>query len=300
MSDASRPVRTVGFIGLGRMGLPMCANLVRAGYRLTVHNRTPSKAAPLVDAGATYAATPAEVAERSEVILSCLDSVSASEQIFLGPDGVIARARPGAILVDHATIGPDTARTLARAAVGRGLEFLDAPVSGGPEGAERGTLTIMAGGPAQAFERVEPVFRAYGKTIVRMGEAGAGSLTKLVNQLLTFIHGMAAAEALAFAERVGLDLPSLGEVLRVSFGQSRMFERSLDRVLKGQFEAGAALRLYAKDLGLIERVEQEVELSLPLTRAADGLLAKALAQGLSDRDISALVLTYREPPHRGS
>src|SRR5262249_48334755 len=156
----------------------------------------------------------------------------------------------------HGTIGPDTARAIARGLAAGGIEFLDAPVSGGPEGAERGTLTIMAGGPPAAFDRGLPVMQAYGKTVGRMGDVGAGSLAKRVNQLLCFVHGAVAAEGLAFAERAGLDLAAVGRVMEVSFGQSRMLERTLGRVLAGNLEAGAALGLYHKDLGLIEAVAE--------------------------------------------
>ncbi len=295
MDDSAVARTRVGFIGLGRMGLPICRHIMRVGYELTVYNRSPTKAAPLRALGAIVAPTVRYLAEHCDVVLSCLDSVAASEQVFLDEGGVVAGARPGTILIDHSTIGPETARSIGAAARGRGLGFLDAPVSGGPEGAEQGTLTIMAGGEAGVFERALPILGTYGATIVRMGEVGTGSLTKLVNQLLTFVHGAAAAEALGLAERAGLDLRSLGEVLRVSFGQSRMLERSLARVLVGNLEAGAALRLYAKDLGLVADVGERIGASLPLTDAADRVLSEAVAEGLGDRDIAALILHFRPP-----
>ena len=290
MAD-QRPV--VGFIGLGRMGLPMACNLLKSGFPLLVYNRTAAKAESLRAAGAEVLTGAGDVAARADIVCACLDRVEASRDLFLGPGGVAERARPGTIALDHGTIGPTLAREIAAGLGVRGIDFLDAPVSGGPEGAEQGTLTIMAGGPAETFARAEPVLRAYGKTVVRMGEVGAGSLTKLVNQLLTFVHGAAAAEALAFAERAGLDLAAVGEVMKVSFGQSRMLDRTLGRVLAGNFEAGAALRLYAKDLGLIDEVGRETGASLPLTRAAEQLLGQAAAAGMSDRDIAALIALFR-------
>ena len=287
------PGPVVGFIGLGRMGLPMSRNLLKAGFSLLVYNRTPAKAESLRAAGAEVLGSPGDVAARADVICACLDRVEASREVFLGTGGVADRARPGTVAVDHGTIGPDLAREIGAALGRRTIGFLDAPVSGGPEGAEQGTLTIMAGGSAKAFERAAPVMRAYGKNLVRMGEVGAGSLTKLVNQLLTFVHGAAAAEALAFAERAGLDLAAVGEVMRSSFGQSKMLERTLGRVLAENFEAGAALRLYAKDLGLIDVVGRETGAALPMTGAARGLLAQAAARGWSDRDIAALFGLFR-------
>jgi 3-hydroxyisobutyrate dehydrogenase len=286
-----RPV--VGFVGLGRMGLPMCRRLLAAGVPLVVYNRTPAKAAPLASLGARVVADPGELAAAADVVVTCLDRVETSVDVFLGPNGVAERARPGSVGVDHGTIGPDTARQIAAGLAKRGIGFIDAPVSGGPEGAEQGTLTIMAGGAAEVFERVRPTMAAYGKTIARMGDIGAGSLTKLVNQLLTFVHGAVAAEALGFAERNGLDVAAVGEVMKVSFGQSRMLERTLGRVLAGNFEAGAALRLYAKDLGLIEQVGATSGAGLPLTRAAEQVLATATERGLAEADIAALYQLFR-------
>ncbi len=286
-----RPV--VGFVGLGHIGLPMARNLATKGFSLVVYNRTEAKARVLEAVGATVAASVGELAERADVVCTCLDRVEASLEIFLGPDGVAARGRSGLVAIDHGTIGPDTAREIAAGLEAKGIGFLDAPVSGGPEGAEKGTLTIMAGGRADTFAAAEPVMRAYGRTIVRMGDVGAGSLTKLVNQLLTFVHGAAAAEALSFAERSGLDVAAVGEVMKVSFGQSRMLERTLSRVLAGDFEAGAALRLYAKDLGLIDQVGRNVGARLPLTAAAEALLGEATGSGLAERDLASLIQLFR-------
>ena len=275
------------------MGLPMCHNLLKAGFPLVVYNRTAAKADELVAAGAARAPSVAALAERCHFVFACLDRVEASEEVFLGAGGVAAHARPGTIVADHGTIGPDTARHLAAGLALKGIGFLDAPVSGGPEGADRGTLTIMVGGSADHFDQAVVPMRAYGTTIVRMGEVGAGSLTKLVNQLLCFVHGAVAAEALGFGERVGLDLAALGDLMRVSFGQSRMFDRTLTRVLAGQFEAGAALRLYGKDLGLIDRAAAACGAAVPLTVAAESVLARAKAAGLAEHDIAALVHLYR-------
>ena len=289
----AEPLPVVGFIGLGRMGGPMCHNLLRAGFPVLVYNRTPAKAEGLRAAGARVLGSAGDVAEAADVICACLDRVEASREVFLGRDGVVDRSRAGSVAIDHGTIGPDLAREIGADLGAKGIGFLDAPVSGGPEGADQGALTIMVGGSAETFERARPVMRAYGKTVVRMGGVGAGSLTKLVNQLLTLVHGAAAAEALAFAERSGLALAAVGEVMKVSFGQSKMLERTLSRVLAGNFESGAALRLYAKDLDLIDAVARETGAVLPLTGAAGGLLAKAAARGWSDRDVAALIGLFR-------
>ena len=289
----------VGFVGLGRMGLPMARNLLAKGFPVVGFNRTAARAEPLRAAGATIAPSVGDLVAQADIVCACLDRVETSVEVFLGADGVLGRGKPGMLAIDFSTIGPDTAREIASGLATRGIEFLDAPVSGGPEGATKATLTIMTGGREAAFRAAEGVLRACGTTVVRMGEVGAGSLTKLVNQMLTFVHGAVAAEALAFAERNGLDLAAVGEVMKVSFGQSRMLERTLGRVLAGDFEAGAALRLYAKDLGIIGRVGRQVGASLPLTEAADALLERARSAGYGDRDLASLMEVLRGRPAPG-
>jgi 3-hydroxyisobutyrate dehydrogenase-like beta-hydroxyacid dehydrogenase len=285
MSD----IRRVGFIGLGLMGLPMCRNLLLAGYELTVWNRTAEKARDL--AGARVAHTPADVTDASDIILSCLGTVAASDDCFAS---AFSRARTGQIFVDLGTVGPDAARRLGEAAAQRGASFLDAPVSGGPEGAEAASLTIMVGGDAAAFHRAEPVLRAIGKHVHRMGDVGAGSVTKLVNQLLCFVHAQCAAEAITFGERAGVNAEALLEVMRTSFGQSRMLERSVLRFLDGNYVAGAPLRLYDKDLALVHDVATRCGMTLPLGEVATAAVRQATERGLAEQDIAALFKLYEE------
>lgn len=287
---AGRPV--VGFIGTGAMGLPMARNLLRTGFPLVAFTRTAARAAPLVEAGAVLAGSVGALAAQCDVVVACLDTVAASEAVFLGAEGVAAHARPGALWIDHATITPALAVRLGAEAEARGMAFLDAPVSGGPEGAAKGTLAIMAGGSEAAFARAEPVLAAYGQVVRRMGPVGSGTHTKLVNQLLTFVHGMAAAEALALAEGLGVSLEAMAEVLRASFGHSRMLERTLARVQAGDYAAGAALRLYTKDLAITRAVGASRGIPLPVLSHADALLQEAVAEGLGERDIAALRLRY--------
>lgn len=290
MPDSARPI--IGFVGTGVMGLPMCRNLLKAGFPLAVFDRAPERAASLVGEGVRVAASVAELAATVDVVIACLDTVAASEAVFVGQDGAVAHAREGSLLIDHSTISPALALRTSAAASARGLAYLDAPVSGGPEGAEQGTLAIMVGGSAAAFARAVPVLSAYGRTVSRMGDVGGGTHAKLVNQLLTFVHGAAAAEAIALAERMGLDLAALAEVLRASFGYSRMLDRTIARVESGSYDAGAALRLYEKDLGLVAEVGDARGVSLPVTAWARQLLDAALREGLAARDIAALRLRY--------
>lgn len=282
----------VGFVGLGRMGLPMCRRLLAGGYSLVVYNRTPGKADPLVAAGARRAASLADLAASCAVIITCLDTVAASSDVFLGNDGLIANARKDAVLIEHSTITARLTAEIAAAARARGVGFLDAPVSGGPEGAAAGTLTIMAGGNVEAFDHAAPVMHTYGQLVHRMGDSGAGTNTKLVNQLLTFVNGSVAAEAIALGQRLGLDLDALATVLRASFGQSRMLERTLDRVKAGNYEAGAALSLFNKDLAIIAEAGADSAMALWVAVFARELEALAERRGLGDKDIAALRLLY--------
>ena len=282
----------VGMVGTGRMGAPMVRRLLGAGHRVLVFNRTAVRAEPLARAGAHVAASIAELAAAADVVITCLDTVAASETVYLAEDGLLAHARMRALLVEHGTITPALARRVAEGAAQRGVDYVDAPVSGGPEGVEQGTLAIMIGGSAAGFARARAVASCYGRTLVHMGAVGTGTQAKLVNQLLTFVHGAAAAEAIALAQRVGLDLGALAEVLRAGFGQSRMLDRTLARVEAGEYAAGAALQLYEKDLGITAALGREVDLALPVTAAARAILDRAVDDGLGDRDIAALHLQY--------
>lgn len=282
----------VGFIGLGRMGQPICRRILAAGHSLVVHTRTRASAESLLAGGASWADSPAQIAQRAGTVAVCLNTVEASEDLFLGPAGLLAHAGPSTLLVEHGTISDELANRVGRGAVERGVEYVDAPLSGGPEGAEKGTLAIMVGGSEAAFARVHPLLRAYGQTIIHMGPVGCGTRAKLINQLLTFTHAATAAEALALAQRAGLDLGRLAELLRASFGHSRMLDRTLERVTARQYQAGAALTLFEKDLALIRAFGDALGVPLRVAAPARSILKDAMHAGLGDRDVSALRLLY--------
>lgn len=296
MSEETRT--SIGMVGLGRMGDPVCRRLLAAGYDVRVFSRTMARAQPLLDAGARAAASIAELAGSADSVLTCLDTVEACEEVALSPRGIVSHARPGTLLVELSTISPALATRVENAAAARGLDYADAPVSGGPEGARNGTLAIMVGGSDAAFARAEPILRSFGRTVVHMGSAGRGTETKLVNQLLTFVHGAVAAEAIALAEHAGLDLEKLATVLGAGFGQSRMLERTLARVASDDYEAGAALQLYRKDVTLLQELSATLGLQLAIGTPAQSILEHAIDEGFGARDIAALRLRYAPaPPH---
>lgn len=266
----------VGFIGLGNMGLNMANNLLAGGINLTVNNRSQGKVDEIVSRGALRAATPAELTGMTDVVLACLPNVQTSRDVLLGPDGVIAHASKGQIIADHSTVDLATSRACSDAAAEKGAFFLDAPISGGPTGAEEGSLSIMVGGDDAAFARAKPIFETMGSTVQKMGSSGAGTGMKLVNQLLVSVNVCAAAEAFHLANAAGLDIDLATKVLAVSWGQSRMAERSAPITAAQDFQnSGAPVRNLVKDIGIITALSDDLGLFLPLSKAAELLIDQA-------------------------
>ena len=285
----------VGFIGLGRMGMPMCRRLLESGYDLTVHNRSQGKVEQLAKLGAHGALSPVEVTRRVDIVLTCLPDVATVEDVFLGQDGIVSAARPGQVLVDHSTVSPSTSRTIARAAEDRGADFLDAPISGGVERASDGTLTIMVGGGREAFQKALPVFKSFGTSVRLVGAVGSGSVVKLVNQLLCSVHSLVAAEALVMGAKAGADPEVLLEILSTSWGQSFMLSRNGPvMVERGFADARAPLRLYAKDLALVQQFAREIGSPTPAAELTLEILREASSKGMGELDISCLVLPLEE------
>ena len=284
-----------GFIGLGRMGLPMSYRLLNAGFDLTAHNRSPEKVRQIVDAGAKPGHSAAETTQATDILMTCLPDVATVEAVFLDADGIIANAKPGQVLIDHSTVGMSTTQACAAAAAEKGALFLDAPISGGTERAANGTLTIMAGGPRDAYDRALPLFEAMGATIRHIGPTGAGTAVKLVNQLLVGIHTMAAAEALLLGAKAGADPALVYEVVSSGWGQSFMLDRNAPAMLERNFAGDRAqMRVILKDLGLIQDLAQSLQSPIPAGDLAYRKFQEAVAKGLADFDPAAVVLPLEE------
>jgi 3-hydroxyisobutyrate dehydrogenase-like beta-hydroxyacid dehydrogenase len=271
------------------MGRPMTQHLLRAGYRVTVHNRSQGPVDALVAEGAAAASNPAEVGAASEVVLTCLTNPASVEDVYFGDDGLIPHLRPGQVLVDHSTVGPDLSRRCAAAAADRGGAFLDAPVSGGPTGAQAATLTIMVGGDPETYEQLRPLLSVMGKNIRRCGASGAGTIVKLVNQLLVGINTAAVAEAMVLGVKAGADPQVLLEVIGTSYGGSTMMTRNVPLMLERRFGAGTAVSLIIKDLGLIANLADELSVRLLLGTLARQVYGEARALGFDDDDMAGII-----------
>ena len=274
------PDLRVGFIGLGIMGGPMARNVLKAGFPLTVYNRTAAKTETLREAGAAVAASPAEVARSSDVSISCVsDTPDVLEVVLDESRGVLAGAREGMIHVDCSTVAPSAARRCAKALAARGAGFLDAPVSGGDVGAKAGTLSIMAGGRKEDFDRARPVLQAMGKAVTYCGGPGAGYLVKLCNQVLGGLHLVAAAEAIALADAAGLDLQAMLRAVTSGAANSWILQNLGPKMVAGDDRPGFFVDYQLKDLALAHEAAHELGVPLPGAALAETLMRAASAQG---------------------
>jgi len=269
----------------------MAVNLLNAGTNLMVHNRSQGVVQDLAGMGAEAATGVAQLASVCDRIFVCLPNEETCEGILMGDDGVFANAKRGAIVVDHSTVSVGLSKRAAEHAERVGVAFLDAPVSGGPEGASNGTLSIMVGGDEDAFNSALPEFQKMGTNVVRFGETGAGTAMKLINQLLTCVHTVAAAEAFNLANTAGVDIRKATDLLQKSFGGSTMVGRSGPITADRDFEnSGAAMRNLIKDIGIIMSMAGDMKLSMPTGSAAAEILYEGRDTGLSDLDIAATII----------
>ena len=282
---------TLAFIGLGVMGSPMSVNAVRAGHRVVGYNRTPSKAAALVEAGGTAVHSVPKAVADADIVATVLPDSPDVEQAMNGPDGVFAHAKPGTVIVDFSTIRPDVAVRLADQAAERGHLFLDAPVSGGEEGAVNATLSIMVGGSDQAFEAAAPLLHAVGSTVVHVGPSGSGQLVKAANQLIVAANIAALAEALVYLEASGVQTTAAVEVLGGGLAGSTVLDHKARRMIDRDFAPGARIDLHHKDLGIVTASAREAGLALPIGSLVATLMASARANGDGGLDHAALFRT---------
>lgn len=279
----------VGFIGLGIMGRGMTRNLLKAGFDVNVWNRTASKMDELAAEGAQKAASPAELASLCDIIITCVSDTPDVEQVILGESGVIERVRPGSLVIDMSTISPKATRAIAAKLREKGVAMLDAPVSGGSEGAARGTLSIMVGGAAADFERAMPVFQAMGKTITHVGAQGAGQMVKLVNQVLVVVNMLAAGEALLLAQAGGLDLEKTVNAVAGGAAGSWMWSNRAPQVIRRDWRPGFTIDLQQKDLRLALEAAEELGIPLIATAMVSNFYRTLQTAGLGSEGNHALV-----------
>lgn len=286
----SQTPRRCAFIGLGVMGHPMAGHLARAGHSVTVYNRTGSKAqAWAAEHGGKTAATPREAAFGAEFVLACVGNDDDLRSVTLGADGAFAGMAPGAVFIDHTTASAEVARELFTAAKTLGLHFVDAPVSGGQAGAVNGALTVMCGGEADAFDAMKPVAMNFAKAVTRIGESGAGQLAKMVNQVAIAGLVQGLAEAIAFGQRAGLDMPLVLDVIGKGAAQSWQMDNRGKTMTEGKFDFGFAVDWMRKDLGLVLNEARHNGAQLPVTALVDQFYADLQAQGGQRWDTSSLI-----------
>ncbi|MES4903309.1 MULTISPECIES: 2-hydroxy-3-oxopropionate reductase [unclassified Streptomyces] len=281
--------RKIAFIGLGIMGGPMAANLVRAGHTVTGYNRSRAAVDTLVSTGGRGAGSIAEAVRDAEVVITMVPADQEVKEVVLGEGGVLEHAAPGALLIDMSSITPQTSLEVAAAARGKGLRTLDAPVSGGEAGAVEGVLSIMVGGEPDDFADAGPVFEALGTTVVHVGPHGAGQTVKAANQLMVAIHLQALSEAVVFLENAGVDLKAALEVLGGGLAGSTVLARKREAVLGRDFKPGFRIDLHHKDMGIVTDAARAVGAPLPVGAVVAQLVASARACGDGQLDHSALL-----------
>jgi 3-hydroxyisobutyrate dehydrogenase len=283
-------VTKVGWIGTGVMGRWMCQHLVTKGYAATVFNRTKDKTQPLLELGARFAENPRAVAEKSDVVFAIVGFPSDVRECFLGPNGALAGAKPGAILVDMTTSEPTLAVEIAQAAKKKGVHALDAPVSGGDVGAKNAALSIMIGGETEVVEAVKPLFECMGKTIVHQGGPGLGQHTKMVNQILISSNMVAMCEGLLYGFRAGLDMEKVFQSVSVGAAGSKALEVLGPRILARNFEPGFFVEHFIKDMGIALEEAKRMNIALPGLALANQLYLALNAQGYGRKGTQALML----------
>jgi 3-hydroxyisobutyrate dehydrogenase len=283
----------VAFIGMGTMGTAMALNIIRAGHEVTVHNRSREKEEPLAKAGARRAGSPQDASQEADIIITCVSDTPDVEGVVLGENGVIHGAKTGAIVVDMSTISPSATRRMAAQLAARGIRMLDAPVSGGSEGAQKGTLSIMVGGEAEAVAKAMPVLSAMGKSITHVGPSGAGQFTKAINQVIISGVYLAVAEGMTLGLKAGLDMEKVIQALAGGAAGSWVLNFRSANMIKNEYPLGFRVSLHRKDLAIAMQAARELGVCLPATAIVEQIENGLIARGYGDEDMSAMARTIR-------
>jgi len=281
-------MKKIGFVGLGIMGKPMARNLLKAGYSLIVYDIRPEPVKELGDAGAETVSSSMEAAEKSEIIITMLPDSPDVEDAVLGKDGILEGIKSGSIFIDMSSISPMVSKRIAMKIEKKGARMLDAPVSGGEPGAVAGTLAIMVGGPEDVFKECEPILKVMGKSVVRVGEIGAGNFTKLANQIIVAINIEAFSEALVLGMKAGVDPENLYNAIRGGLAGSNALDAKVPVILNGNFKPGFRIRLHLKDLNNALDTAKDLNVPLPVTALVQQMLKALIVDGKGDSDHSAI------------
>jgi 3-hydroxyisobutyrate dehydrogenase len=284
----------IGFIGLGTMGAPMAGRLLEAGHDVTVHNRTREREVPLAERGAARAATPRDAARGADLVITMVSDTPDVEAVLLGPEGAVHGLASGAVVIDMSTIAPSATRAMAAALAERGVSLLDAPVSGGSEGAHKGTLSIMVGGDATALDRVRDVLAALGTTITHVGPVGSGQVVKAMNQVIIAGTYAAVAEGIALALAAGVDVEAAHRAVMGGAAGSWVLAQRGPNMIRNEYPLGFRVRLHRKDLGIALESAREAGVPMPVAAYVEQLETGLIRRGHGDEDVSAIARAVRE------
>ena len=284
----------VALIGLGTMGAPMALNLLKAGYTVTVHNRTRDREIPMAEAGAQRAESPQMAAQAAAVVITCVSDTPDVQAVILGDQGVIHGAQPGTVVIDMSTISPTVTRQIAEALAANQIAMVDAPVSGGSEGAQQGTLSIMVGGEAATVDKVRPVLAAMGKTITHVGPIGAGQTTKAINQIIVAGTYWAIAEGISLGLKAGLDMESVVQAVSGGAAGSWGLDNRSGNMIDNDYPLGFRVRLHRKDLNIALEAARELGVTLPMAAYVEQIESGLIGRGFGDEDVSAIARSLRE------
>jgi 3-hydroxyisobutyrate dehydrogenase len=292
--EQGRTKMKVAFIGLGTMGVGMALNIVKAGHELAVHNRTRQKEEAVAKEGARRAESPKQAAEGAQIIVTMVSDTPDVEEVVLGADGIIHGAPQGAIVIDMSTISPAATRQMAQELGAKGIKMLDAPVSGGPEGAQNGTLAIMVGGDAADFEKALPILEIIGKTVTLVGPIGAGQITKAINQIIISGTYLTVAEGLTLGIKAGLDMEKVIQAISGGAASSWVLHNRGINVVNNTYPLGFRVKLHHKDLRIALDTARELDVTLPATALVAQIENGLIARGYGDDDVSAIGRSIRE------